>query len=149
MKIATWNVERLKHVDQIDTMESLCRDAVANILVLTETDSRIHPDYKYCIETPKAKDIIPGLFKDTENRVSMTSTADYYGIDGISNALLDLEESDPEVVLGYSGNLKLRSCMTLFYYASDDEDTKVVFKAVVDKYYAGEFDYRTEEMLGV
>ena len=100
--------------------------------------------------------------------LGMTSTADYYGINDIgeareylsneylannlktiSNALLDLEESDPEVVLGYPDNLKLRSCMTLFYYASDDEDMKAVYKAVIDKYYAGEFDYRTEEMLGV
>ena len=71
MRIATWNVERLKHIDQIDMMQSLCRDVAADILVLTETDSRIHPDYKYCIETPKAKDIIPGLYKDTENRVSI------------------------------------------------------------------------------
>ena len=100
--------------------------------------------------------------------LGMTSTADYYGINDIgeareylsdeylennlktiSNALLDLEESDPEVVLGYPDNLKLRSCMTLFYYASENEDAKAVFKAVIDKYYNGEFDYRTEEMLGV
>ena len=71
MRIATWNVERLKHFDQINTMQSLCRDVAADILVLTETDSRIHPDYKYCVETPKAKDVIPGLYKDTENRVSI------------------------------------------------------------------------------
>lgn len=71
MRIATWNVERLKHFDQINTMQSLCRDAAANILVLTETDSRIHLDYKYCIETHKVKDIILGLYKDTENRVSI------------------------------------------------------------------------------
>ncbi|MBQ1546956.1 MAG: DUF1810 domain-containing protein [Lachnospiraceae bacterium] len=100
--------------------------------------------------------------------LGMTSTADYYGIDGIeeakeylsdeylsnnlltiSKALLDLEETDSGIVLGYPDDLKLRSSMTLFYYAADDEELKTVFKGVIDKFYHGEFDHRTEEMLGI
>ena len=98
--------------------------------------------------------------------LGMTSTADYYGIDGfmeakdyladdylrnnlieISGALLELDESDPEEVMGYPDNLKLRSSMTLFYLASDDEEDRSIFKAVIDKYYGGELDHRTAKML--
>ena len=99
--------------------------------------------------------------------LGMTSTADYYGIDGIeeakeylsdeylsnnlltiSKALLDLEETDPSAIFGYPDDLKLRSCMTLFYHAADDEGQKTVFKSVVDKFYNGVFDNKTEEMIG-
>ena len=96
-----------------------------------------------------------------------TSTSEYYGIDGIkeakeylsndylrgnlitiSNALLELNESNPTAVMGYPDDLKLRSSMTLFYYASDNEEDKNVFKSVIDKYYNGVFDERTERLIG-
>lgn len=96
----------------------------------------------------------------------MTSTADYYGIDGmaeakeylsddylrnnlvqISNALLELKESDPLIVMGYPDNLKLRSSMTLFYLASDNNEDRKVFKGIIDKYYGGVFEARTKGML--
>lgn len=38
----------------------------------------------------------------------------------ISEALLSLESSDPEDVMGYPDNLKLKSCMTLFSIVSDN-----------------------------
>ena len=98
--------------------------------------------------------------------LGMTSTADYYGIDGmaeakeylsddylrnnlvqISNALLELKGSDPLIVMGYPDNLKLRSSMTLFYLASDNKEDRNVFKAVIDKYYGSVFDARTKEMV--
>lgn len=71
MRIATWNIERLKHKDSIDEMKTLCQDAKADIMVLTEADSRLHLDYKNCIETPPAKEIVPSLYKETENRVAI------------------------------------------------------------------------------
>ena len=89
--------------------------------------------------------------------------ADYYGINGldeaaayladsvlrehlvrISSALLALETSDPKEVMGSPDDLKLKSCMTLFAAADPDEK---VFTKVLEKYYGGETDKRTEMML--
>jgi len=44
MRIATWNVERLKHKSSLEEMRRLCEDSQADILVLTETDARLHPN---------------------------------------------------------------------------------------------------------
>ncbi|MCD8379303.1 MAG: DUF1810 domain-containing protein [Lachnospiraceae bacterium] len=63
----------------------------------------------------------------------------------ISNALLMIESSDPERVMGYPDNLKLQSCMTLFAEAAPEEE---VFQKVLDKYFAGEKDRRTLQILG-
>ncbi len=41
MKIATWNVERLKHSSKLEEIISKIEELEADILVLTETDSRI------------------------------------------------------------------------------------------------------------
>ncbi|MBP3805673.1 MAG: endonuclease/exonuclease/phosphatase family protein [Oribacterium sp.] len=71
MRIATWNVERLKHYKELDRMLTECRAINADILVLTETDERIHPDYPYCYSTPLLKEIKPDYYKETENRVSI------------------------------------------------------------------------------
>ena len=85
MKIATWNVERLKHKNSLDKMIYAMEDVQADILVLTETDERIKPNYCYSFHTPKLHDApadyrVPGLYKDyavadvytaTENRVSI------------------------------------------------------------------------------
>ena len=62
----------------------------------------------------------------------------------ISNALLNLEESDPEIVMGYPDNLKLFSSMTLFYKADPSID---VFKKVLDKYYDGDLDENTLNLI--
>ncbi len=90
-------------------------------------------------------------------------TAKYYGIDGrgeaeayikddvlrgrlieISEALLSLDSSDPEEVMGYPDNLKLRSCMTLFEYIAPGID---VFGKVLEKFYSGEKDNMTIKLL--
>ena len=95
--------------------------------------------------------------------LSYSSTARYYGIDGrgeaeaylkddvlrgrlieISEALLSLDSSDPEEVMGYPDNLKLRSCMTLFEYIAPGID---VFGKVLEKFYSGEKDEKTIELL--
>ena len=62
----------------------------------------------------------------------------------ISNALLNLEESDPEIVMGYPDNLKLFSSMTLFYKADPSIE---VFKKVLDKYYDGDLDENTLNLI--
>lgn len=72
MRIATWNVERLKHRRDLDEIRSLCSMAAADILVLTETDDRLKPDYKHCFQTTSLKGIIvPTQYADAENRVSI------------------------------------------------------------------------------
>ena len=53
MKIATWNVERLRHKKQLDQIQGLCDGIHADILVLTETDKRLHPDYAFCCENTR------------------------------------------------------------------------------------------------
>ncbi len=61
----------------------------------------------------------------------------------ITKALLSLENNDIEDVFGYPDNLKVKSCMTLFYYASNNE----IFKKVIDKFYNGEFDINTVKLI--
>ena len=99
-----------------------------------------------------------------------TSTSLYYGIDGLEEAieylnneflynnlvnitskLLELETDDPEEVFGYIDALKLRSSMTLFSEAEKQRDLKnpktEVFDKVIDKYYNGEYDSLTLNIL--
>ena len=73
MKIATWNIERLKHYKDIEKILNTCESSNADILVLTETDERIRPDYKYYYHTPLLKELRPDYYRPTENRVSIYS----------------------------------------------------------------------------
>ena len=57
----------------------------------------------------------------------------------ISNALLELDKTDPTEVFGDVDVLKLKSSMTLFSYVSDDE----IFNNVIDKYFNGSKDLTT------
>lgn len=50
--------------------------------------------------------------------------------------LLKLKENDPEKIFGNIDALKLKSSMTLFYTATNDE----IFKKVLDKFYEGKLD---------
>ena len=91
-----------------------------------------------------------------------SSTSNYYGITSkeeaeayfndpllsarlrqIAEALLELEENDPVRVLGGIDAQKLQSSMTLFDQISGHD----VFEKVLDKFYRGERDRRTLEML--
>ena len=93
-----------------------------------------------------------------------SSNAKYYGIEDlgeakaylendtlkarlveISNALLELDSSDPGAVMGYPDDLKLRSSMTLFREADPSIE---VFQKVLDKYYGGKADQATVRYLG-
>jgi uncharacterized protein (DUF1810 family) len=62
-----------------------------------------------------------------------------------SQLIADIDGRSIEDILGYPDNLKLRSSMTLFAQASGVND---VFTAVLHKYFDGEPDSRTLELLG-
>ena len=62
----------------------------------------------------------------------------------ISSALLSLESNDPRAVMGFPDDMKLRSSMTLFLRATDDN---AVFRAVLDKFFGGEEDKKTVEII--
>jgi uncharacterized protein (DUF1810 family) len=62
-----------------------------------------------------------------------------------SEALLLIESNVATDVMGYPDDMKLRSSMTLFELA--DPECKV-FQKVLDKFYHGERDERTLEILG-
>ena len=67
MRIATWNVERLKHNKDSEKMLAEIEKVAADILVLTETDERLKPDYPYCYKTPLLKYLKPDYYKAAEN----------------------------------------------------------------------------------
>lgn len=71
MKIATWNVERLKHKRDLEQITSLCEMSEADILVLTETDDRIKPAYGFCYKTEKLHKLDSTVYGLSENRVSV------------------------------------------------------------------------------
>lgn len=62
----------------------------------------------------------------------------------ISQALLEVESNDAEEVMGWPDNLKLKSSMTLFDLAKPECG---VFRKVLDKFFGGEGDQRTVEIL--
>ena len=62
----------------------------------------------------------------------------------ISEALLQLETNDPVAILGDIDAKKLRSSMTLFALISEDGS---VFHQVLDRFYGGQMDDRTLELL--
>ena len=62
----------------------------------------------------------------------------------ISEALLQLETNDPNEILGSPDGTKVQECMTLFSIAVPEEP---VFKKVLDKYYKGELDSKTLQIL--
>ena len=89
--------------------------------------------------------------------------AEYYGIENIEEAksylshpvlgtrlleitgtLLTLKENDPLEVMGSPDDMKLKSCMTLFAYISEDGS---VFHQVLKKYFGGTQDNETIRML--
>jgi len=58
--------------------------------------------------------------------------------------LLDLHGRSAAEIFGYPDVLKLRSCMSLFDAVADGDSS---FSAVLDKYYGGERDVRTLQLL--
>lgn len=62
----------------------------------------------------------------------------------ISQALLDCGNDDIGDIMGFPDNLKLCSCMTLFELVAPEEK---VFGEVIDKFFDGNRDKRTLELL--
>lgn len=62
----------------------------------------------------------------------------------ISQALLEVDSNDATVVMGWPDDLKLKSSMTLFAVAKPECE---VFQKVLDKFFHGERDQRTIEIL--
>jgi uncharacterized protein (DUF1810 family) len=62
-----------------------------------------------------------------------------------AEALLGLEDASAEQVLGSVDAMKLRSSMTLFSRAAPDEQ---LFDDVLERYFDGHPDARTDELLG-
>lgn len=77
MKIATWNIERLKHKRKLTDIMRSCEEIQADILVLTETDERVHFDFTCCYQTPELSEIQPDYYNPTENRVSIFTRYKY------------------------------------------------------------------------
>lgn len=77
MRIATWNVERLKQKCSLDKIIRVCEDANADVLVLTESDERIMLHYHNSFHTPTPPDLyspqytMPIHYAETEHRVSI------------------------------------------------------------------------------
>ena len=66
-----------------------------------------------------------------------------YRLIEISNELLKLNVKDLTYVLGDIDTLKVKSCMTLFELISDNS----VFSQVLEKYYNGERDEKTLQLV--
>ena len=62
-----------------------------------------------------------------------------------AEAVMEVEGRSASEIFGYPDDLKLRSSMTLFSRASGGES---VFDRVLEKYYQGQPDSRTLEILG-
>ena len=94
--------------------------------------------------------------------LGQSPTAVYYGIRGLDEAraylhhqtlgarlvecahvLSGLDDTDPVKVFGGIDAVKLRSSMTLFAHATDNDDTRRHFTAVLDQYFGGEEDSAT------
>lgn len=74
MKIATWNIERLKHKNKIQEITRILEEIDADIVILTETDNQVKlENYSYKLETTNLTLLDPSYYKSTENRVTIYS----------------------------------------------------------------------------
>ena len=55
--------------------------------------------------------------------------------------LLNAKEKDINLIMGYIDAMKLKSSLTLFYYA--DKDNNELYKQLIDKYFNSKFDELT------
>ena len=93
MRIATWNVERLKHKRDLEKIKNICNELRADIFVLTETDEQINLNYKNIFQTEKLPD--SNFYKQTENRVTIFTNYDavkyYQTYDKFTSVCVELE----------------------------------------------------------
>ena len=86
-------------------------------------------------------------YMDSEYSIkSIQETIEYIGnqilyvrLVEMTNLLLDIKHNDIKEVMWYPDDLKLRSCMTLFYAFTGNK----IFEKVIDKFYNGEKDLKT------
>ena len=71
MKIATWNVERLRRKKLLGEILHSIDEVNTDILALTETDQRLRPKNRFCYETPRMAICQPDIYAPTENRISI------------------------------------------------------------------------------
>jgi len=103
------------------------------------------------------------VFPQLKN-LGRSSTAQFYGIDGInearayldepvlrerlieiSQALIEIEETNPVKIFGHTDAMKVKSSMTLFLTA----DPKIeMFSQVLNKFYEGKLDVLTTDIIG-
>jgi len=106
MRIATWNIERLKHKTASVQLNSALAGLIADILVLTETDNRVDSsNYQFCIETPKLTEIRPDYYLESENRVTLYTNYEiirqYETYDKYTSLCVELKtEPGPIIVYG-------------------------------------------------
>lgn len=112
MRIAAWNVERLKHRRSFDEILRCCEDCCADILVLTETDHRLHPDFPYFYESQIPTDA-EVHYAPTENRVSIFTkypcVRQYETCDAATSLCVELETERGQLIvygtiIGIHGN---------------------------------------------
>lgn len=71
LKIANWNIQRLQHVKQIDSIRAAIEKQNAHVVVLTEADTRLKLSmYPYRYETEPLEQ---PFYKPTERRVIIHS----------------------------------------------------------------------------
>jgi len=74
MKIATWNIERLKHSNNIAEIIEICENIDAEIFVLTEYDERVElKNYPYKIATKSLSELDANYYGKSEKRVIIYS----------------------------------------------------------------------------
>ena len=61
----------------------------------------------------------------------------------VTQAALELSETDPVKIFGWTDQMKFRSCMTLFAQVSQDD----LFTQALDKFFGGQEDPMTLELL--
>ena len=78
MKIATWNVERLKYKRELPQIIEICNQIAADIFVLTETDSALKPNHNSCFQTlPSTDAFVP--YHSSEKRVAIYTNCELVG----------------------------------------------------------------------
>ena len=119
MKIATWNVDRLRTKKNRDEIIKQCNECNADILVLTENDDTITPKYQlpYTTQTPPPLNIEgydePLTYRSTEHRVSIYTNykkiKEYETFDPHTSICIELETEKGNLlvygtIIGVLGN---------------------------------------------
>lgn len=78
MIIATWNVERVTPFRWLSDIENACVSLRADILVLTETDTRIKLPFRHCFSSaPLSRNEKEASYRSTERRVAIYTNYDF------------------------------------------------------------------------